>query len=221
MRVLHVYSGGLDSTVLLYKLLKDPSVEELKCIHFKYGSKHSANEEKCAWYHCVETQTVMSVVKVNFSEFLPDNLALFKNSVPIPDGHYTDESMKQTVVPFRNGILLSIAASVAESKGFNAVSYAAHSGDHTIYPDCRPEFTIAMGSALSRGTENNVGLIVPFLNYFKHNIVTAGKDLNVPMEKTWTCYKGEVLHCGTCGACQERKEAFKISGVLDLTIYKG
>ena len=221
MRVLHVYSGGLDSTVLLYKLLAEPEIKEIKCIHFKYGSKHSANEEKCAWFHCVETRTLMSVVKVDFTEFLPDNLALFKNNVLIPEGHYTEDNMKKTIVPFRNGILLSIAASVAESREFNAVSYAAHSGDHTIYPDCRPEFIRGMSSAIHNGTENNIILLAPFLDSLKSEIVEIGKIFNVPMEKTWTCYKGEDLHCGICGACNERKMAFKISGVLDLTIYKG
>jgi 7-cyano-7-deazaguanine synthase len=137
----------------------------------------------------------------------------------IPEGHYAAEVMKQTVVPNRNMILLAIAAGYAEGLGAGFVAYAAHAGDHYIYPDCRPEFVEAVRSAIQLATETRVQLLTPFLYWYKKDIVSWGKELGVPWKLTWSCYKGGEKHCGKCGTCIERKEAFILAGVDDPTEY--
>ena len=145
---------------------------------------------------------------------------LLKSGGDIPDGHYAEESMKQTVVPFRNGIMLSIATGFAESIGAGAVVIAAHSGDHAIYPDCREPFMESMATAMVRGTYANIHLSRPFIDMDKTAIVRRGTELGVDFAKTWSCYKGGEIHCGTCGTCVERREAFQLAGVDDPTVYR-
>ncbi|MCL4167686.1 UNVERIFIED_CONTAM: hypothetical protein GTU68_057607 [Idotea baltica] len=145
--------------------------------------------------------------------------ALLQSGDAIPDGHYEEENMKQTVVPFRNGIMLAIACGFAESVGASAVSIAAHSGDHAIYPDCREDFMRSMAAAMAVGTWDQVSLLRPFIDLRKEDIAARGAVLGVDFSQTWSCYKGENLHCGTCGTCVERKEAFQLAELEDPTDY--
>ncbi len=145
---------------------------------------------------------------------------LLQSGGEIPDGHYEEVSMKQTVVPFRNGIMLSIAAGFAESVGAGGLVIAAHAGDHAIYPDCRETFMQSMGDAIRLGTYAEVELLRPFIHFTKAQIAARGHELGVDFAKTWSCYKGKEIHCGTCGTCVERREAFEVAGVPDPTVYE-
>ena len=127
--------------------------------------------------------------------------------------------MKQTVVPFRNGIFLSIAAGVAESCGAQQLVIAAHSGDHSIYPDCREEFMAAMTEAIRLGTYADLGILRPFIHMSKGGIAAMGQDLGVDFSRTYSCYKGGAVHCGVCSTCMERREAFREAGIPDPTAY--
>jgi 7-cyano-7-deazaguanine synthase len=144
---------------------------------------------------------------------------LLKSGGEIPEGHYEAENMKQTVVPFRNAIMLSIAGGFAESVGAEGLVIAAHGGDHAIYPDCREEFMQAMGETLRLGTYARIRLLRPFIAMTKGDIVAEGKRLGVDFARTWSCYKGGDVHCGRCGTCVERREAFQLAGVPDPTEY--
>jgi 7-cyano-7-deazaguanine synthase len=141
-------------------------------------------------------------------------------AIEVPEGHYAEASMKQTVVPNRNMILLSVAIGYAVNIGADAVAYGAHAGDHTIYPDCRPEFAAAMSKASLLCDWNPVELLRPFVVWTKADIVRRGQELNTPMGATWSCYKGGKKHCGKCGTCVERREAFQLAGVPDPTEYE-
>lgn len=210
------YSGGLDSTVLLYHLLSEGKL--VRCLGVHYGQRHS-RELNAALMICnfagVHFQTLdLSGIK-----------HIFKGSsqtddVPVPEGHYAEESMKLTVVPNRNMILLSLATAYAISSGCEEVAYAAHSGDHTIYPDCRPEFVEALDGAIRLCDWKKVALYVPFTKWTKADIARRGAELNAPLRLTWTCYKGGERHCGKCGSCTERREAFQLAGVQDSTEYE-
>jgi len=146
--------------------------------------------------------------------------SLLEGGAEIPDGHYADENMKSTVVPFRNGIMLSVAVGIAESNGLQYVMMANHGGDHTIYPDCRPEFVDAFNRAAETGTFVKVGLRSPYTHLTKADIVSRGKTLGIDYSKTWSCYKGGSEHCGRCGTCVERHEAFMEAGISDPTKYE-
>jgi 7-cyano-7-deazaguanine synthase len=146
--------------------------------------------------------------------------SLLEGADAIPEGHYADENMKSTVVPFRNGIMLSIAAGIAESRGLKYVMMANHGGDHTIYPDCRAEFVEAMSEATKTGTFPGIEILAPYTNITKADIARKGKELGIDYSKTWSCYKGEDVHCGKCGTCVERKEALRDAGIEDTTIYE-
>ncbi len=145
--------------------------------------------------------------------------SLTSPEIPVPIGHYAEETMKATVVPNRNMILLALAAGWAISQKADFIAYAAHSGDHAIYPDCRTEFADAMRHAISIADWHKVDLIRPFVTLTKADIVRRGAELNVPFADTWSCYEGKSLHCGRCGTCIERREAFHLAGVLDPTPY--
>lgn len=146
--------------------------------------------------------------------------APFNESIAVPEGHYEDESMKSTVVPNRNMILLSIATAGSIASGLEGVAYAAHAGDHAIYPDCRPAFADAMNEAIKLCDYTSQRLVRPFVSLTKADIVKAGAALGVPFERTWSCYNGGATHCGKCGTCVERIEAFKLAGVSDPTDYQ-
>ena len=147
--------------------------------------------------------------------------SLLEGADAIPEGHYEDENMQSTVVPFRNGIMLAVAAGVAESRNLTKLLIANHGGDHTIYPDCRPEFISAMDSATNAGTYVGVRVVAPYTNITKGDIARIGKKLGIDYAETWSCYKGGEKHCGKCGTCVERKEALAYAGIEDTTEYEG
>lgn len=211
-----IWSGGLDSTSLLFQLRSQGM--EISAVHFSYGSKHNPRELEAVTKMSKLFKIPLKLISLDFIGKMFKS-ALLDNGSPIPEGHYEDENMKQTVVPFRNGIMLSIATGLAESLNIPSVFIGAHAGDHTIYPDCRPRFLELMGIAMKHGTWDNISLFAPYQNYNKGEIVSFGQKAFTPFELTWTCYKGGEVHCGVCGACIERKEAFEQAGVSDPTIY--
>lgn len=216
MKVCVLLSGGMDSVTAFYDALG--SHEVAACLSFDYGSKHNARELPFARLHAEKAGVPHHVVSLDFMDrfFKSD---LLRSGGEIPEGHYAEESMKQTVVPFRNGIMLSIAAGFAESIGADAVLIAAHSGDHAIYPDCREPFMRAMGEAMEQGTYPGIRLLRPFIAMDKAAIAKHGADLGVDFAETWSCYKGGDVHCGVCGTCVERREAFLLAGLTDPTTY--
>ena len=216
MKVLVVLSGGMDSTTAM-ALAKHEGHEIVGAVHFQYGSKH--NEREMEAIECLADyyQLPVMTLHLDFMSFFRSDL--LKSGGEIPEGHYADESMKRTVVPFRNGIMLSIAAGLAESYGAEGIVLGNHFGDHAIYPDCRKNFSRHMAKAIRLGTYTQIELLTPFVDTDKTEIARIGHELSVPFELTWTCYKGEDLHCGKCGSCTERREAFQLAGVKDPTIY--
>jgi 7-cyano-7-deazaguanine synthase len=216
-KVLVLLSGGMDSVTALYVAVRDYNV--VGTVSFHYGSKHNDSEIPMAAWHSAHMGIPYHVITLDFiSKFFASNL--LRSGGAIPDGHYEEETMKQTVVPFRNGIMLSIAAGYAESINAEALVIAAHSGDHAIYPDCREEFMSAMGDAIRLGTYAQIGLLRPFIAETKAGIAKIGASLGVDFRRTWSCYKGGALHCGTCGTCVERREAFALAHLPDPTSYE-
>jgi len=215
-KIVVVYSGGMDSTTLLYHL-RDAG-HELKAISVDYGQRH-ARELEAARRICADVDVEHVVADLSaINPLLGDN-SLSGRKVDVPEGHYEEETMKLTVVPNRNMIMLSVAIGWAISLQFDAVAYGAHSGDHAIYPDCRPEFADAMSRAAQLCDWRPIQLLRPFVDMDKGDIARRGHELGVPFELTWTCYKGQAKHCGKCGACTERREAFAKGGVADPTEY--
>lgn len=145
--------------------------------------------------------------------------SLLEGPDAIPEGHYADDNMKSTVVPFRNGIMLAIATGIAESNGLRHVMMANHGGDHTIYPDCRPDFVAAFGSATAAGTYEGITVEALYTGITKADIARRGHALGIDYGETWSCYKGGVRHCGRCGTCVERREALAEAGIKDNTVY--
>jgi 7-cyano-7-deazaguanine synthase len=209
-------SGGMDSVSVLYDVAR--SHEVVATLSFDYGSKHNPKELPYARWHSERLSVRNYVVNLGFMGglFSSDLLA---SGGAIPDGHYEEASMKKTVVPFRNGIMLSIAGGMAESVGAQYVAIAAHAGDHAIYPDCRESFMQAMGDAIRLGTYAEVRILRPFIDLKKAQIARRGHDLGVDFSQTWSCYKGGEIHCGSCGTCVERREAFELAGIPDPTTY--
>lgn len=215
-QVVVLVSGGLDSITALYQTAQEHEV--LAGLSFHYGAKHHAKELPEAAYHCRRLGVPHQVIELGFvpSFFKSD---LLESGGAIPDGHYEEATMKATVVPFRNGIMLAIAAGLAESCGANGLVIAAHAGDHAIYPDCRETFMQALEQAIQLGTYAEIALLRPFIAMTKAQIVAHGHKLGVDYSRTWSCYKGGEMHCGTCGTCIERREAFLLAGVTDPTAY--
>lgn len=210
-----VVSGGMDSITLLY----DKKEEIALAVTFDYGSKHNAREIAWAKVHCGRLGIRHIVIKLDFMQKYFTS-SLLEGGDEIPEGHYADENMKSTVVPFRNGIMLSVAAGIAESNGLKKILLANHGGDHTIYPDCRPEFIGAMDRAIANGTYEDVRIDAPYTNITKADIAKIGKRLGIDYSETWSCYKGGERHCGKCGTCIERKEAMALAGIDDRTEYE-
>ncbi len=192
--------------------------EVVVAVSFDYGAKHNHREIPFAAEHAARMGVRHELIRLDFVNRLFSS-ALLQSGGEIPEGHYEAETMKQTVVPFRNAILLSIAAGLAESAGAEALVIAAHGGDHAIYPDCREEFMRAMGEAMRAGTYAAVKLLRPFIALNKAEIAQEGARLGVNFARTWSCYKGGALHCGKCGTCVERREAFARAGIADPTVY--
>ena len=209
-----IYSGGMDSTTLLYEF-KD---QIAMAITFDYGSTQNARERECAILHCKRLGIKHLIVPLDFMRQYFKS-ALLGSPENIPEGNYDDENMKSTVVPFRNGIMLSIACGIAESNGLTKVLIANHAGDHAIYPDCRPEFVNAMSEAMSAGTYENVTVFAPYTLLTKTEIALRGKQIGLDYSETYSCYKGGKNHCGKCGTCRERIEALREAGVNDTTVY--
>ena len=210
-----VVSGGMDSSTLLYDM-KDRIAMG---VSFDYGSNHNAREIPYAEMHCKRLGIKHITIKLDFMHQYFKS-SLLEGADAIPEGHYDDENMKSTVVPFRNGIMLAIATGLAESNGLKNVMLANHAGDHAIYPDCRPEFVEAMGRATEAGTYDGIRVLAPYTNITKTDIARRGKELGIDYTETWSCYKGGQKHCGKCGTCTERREALAEAGIEDHTEYE-
>ena len=208
-------SGGVDSTTLLYEYR-----EEIACaVGFDYGSKHNARELVAAKAICHELKIPYLIIPLAFiGEYFRSDLLLSGGEMQL--GDYSEENMSSTVVPFRNGIMLSVLAGLAESRDLQQVLIANHFGDHAIYPDCRESFVKPMGEAITAGTSNGVKLVAPYTKLTKAEIVARGTRLGVPYGKTYSCYQGGERHCGCCGTCRERHDAFVANGLEDPTLYE-
>lgn len=220
MKAVAIVSGGMDSVTLAHWL--NAQSYDLHLISFDYGQRHRRELECAAWQaqHLGAAHTVIDISGIRpllKGSALTDDLA-------VPYGHYAEESMRLTVVPNRNAIMLSIAWGLACSSEADVLACGVHAGDHFIYPDCRPEFIEQLEQALRTGTvghrNDGLRLIAPFVDKTKTDIAAIGGRLGVPFQHTWTCYEGGDVHCGRCGACTERREAFRDSGVPDPTEYR-
>ena len=216
MKVVVLCSGGMDSVTALYCAWREH--ELLAAVSFNYGAKHNDREIPFAAEHAAQLGVRHEIIRLDFVNqlFTSD---LLKSGGEIPEGHYEAENMKQTVVPFRNAIMLSVACGFAEGIGAEGLVIAAHGGDHAIYPDCREDFMRAMAEAMRAGTYAGVKLLRPFIALNKGAIAAEGARLGVDFARTWSCYKGGVIHCGKCGTCVERREAFSQAGIPDPTVY--
>jgi len=209
-----IYSGGMDSTTLLY----DQQNKIGLAVTFDYGSNHNDIEYAHAVYHT--NKLGIKHIRIDMREvFANFKSGLLNGADAIPEGHYEADGMKTTVVPFRNGIMLSIAAGLAESNGLNKILLASHAGDHAVYPDCREEFNHAMNQAIMEGSDYSVSLEAPYSDITKREIAHLGHDLGIEFDKTWSCYKANsAVHCGRCSTCVERIWALR---GIDTTRYEG
>lgn len=216
-KVLVLLSGGLDSVTALYHARN--SYDLAGGVSFDYGAKHHARELPLAGYHCKKLSLPHYKLQI---EAVANHFrsALLAGGEAVPVGSYNPRIMRKTVVPFRNGIMLSLAAGLAESIGAGAILVAAHGGDHELYPDCRDKFMTAMAEAISSGTYARIALLRPFIRLDKAGIVRLGHQLGVDFSRTWSCYAGGRLHCGKCSTCIERQAAFVAAGIADPTVYQ-
>lgn len=209
-----VVSGGMDSITLLY----DYKDRIALAVSFDYGSNHNAKELPLAEMHCKRLGIPHITIPLMFMKDYFKS-SLLEGAEAIPEGNYDEENMKSTVVPFRNGIMLSVTCGLAETHHLKHVMMANHSGDHTIYPDCRPGFVSSMSAAIQAGTYDGVDIVAPYTNITKADIARIGKRLGIDYSETWSCYKGGEHHCGKCGTCRERREALAEAGIDDTTVY--
>lgn len=216
MKVVIILSGGMDSTVLLHHHLQHG--DEVRALGVDYGQRHS-KELKFAMRTANKLDVPFSVANLSSLRNLLPGSSQTDDGVPVPEGHYAEENMRKTVVPNRNMIMLAVAAGHAIAHGYEAVSYAAHSGDHAVYPDCREEFAEALSVAVGLCDWDPPKLMRPFVDSSKADIVGLGVGYGVDFSETWSCYKGREYHCGRCGTCIERREAFYLAGVKDPTVY--
>jgi 7-cyano-7-deazaguanine synthase len=217
MKTIVICSGGLDSVSLAYKVAAENTLHSL--LSFDYGQRHKKELDyaaRCAVALGVPHQ-IIDITTIGASL----TGSALTDDIDVPDGHYAEDSMKVTVVPNRNAIMLAIAFGVAAAQDADAVATAVHGGDHFIYPDCRPGFIDAFQAMQNQALDGyaTVQLYTPFVNGSKGDIVTAGAAVNTPFADTWSCYKGGAQHCGRCGTCVERREAFDMAGVTDPTPY--
>ncbi|WP_394173329.1 7-cyano-7-deazaguanine synthase QueC [Thalassotalea litorea] len=215
-KVVVIYSGGMDSFTVLNRAVKDN--KEVFALSFDYGQRH-VKELEYAANVCRELKIEHKIIDISSINQLLSGSSL-TDEIDIPEGHYAEESMKSTVVPNRNMILLSLAVGYAVSKGAGQVYYGAHSGDHAIYPDCRPEFVMKMNEVCKIANYEPVEIYSPYLTVSKIDILTDGLKMGLDYAKTWTCYNGREKACGKCGACQERLEAFDKNNVVDPLDYE-
>lgn len=211
---LMVLSGGMDSVTMLHEYASMIA----EAVTFNYGSNHNAREIECARLNCNELGIPLTVIDLAFiGQYFESSL--LRGADAIPEGGYAEENIHSTVVPFRNGIMLSVAAGLAESRGLDTVMLANHAGDHVIYADCRPSFVSAMDKAICEGTFAGVRLSAPYTDLTKAEIAAHGRDLGIDYSKTYSCYKGGEHHCGRCATCIERREALAAAGITDTTTY--
>ncbi len=217
MKALVLFSGGLDSTVLATQMKRD--AEETRLLSINYGQRHAKelNHSQRVAKHLDLPHEILNLSQLGA---ILGGSSLTDKGLALPEGHYAEESMKSTVVPNRNMILLALAGGHALSLGFDTIAYAAHAGDHTIYPDCRPAFADAMDRAFGLADWNTLSLHRPFVDMTKSDLVYLGTELDAPLHLTWSCYAGNEIHCGKCGTCVERKEAFALANVPDPTKYE-
>lgn len=204
MKLIALLSGGMDSATMLYQLLD--LGHEVKTISFDYGQRHSI-ELSYAAQLADAVKVLWHVADLSSLQGLLGGSSQTDPTIAVPEGHYADETMKITVVPNRNMLMASVAAAWAISSRYDGIAMAVHSGDHAIYPDCRPDFTSALANILYRVHFTPVELVTPFLRLSKAEIARIGWGLEVPYHLTWSCYKGGNKHCGKCGTCVERREA--------------
>ncbi|MCM1110121.1 MAG: 7-cyano-7-deazaguanine synthase QueC [Clostridium sp.] len=203
-----VLSGGMDSVTMLHEFRDSIAA----AVNFSYGANHNLREAECARWQCARLGVELIEIDLAFMGKYFES-SLLSGADAIPEGHYADENMRSTVVPFRNGIMLSVAAGLAESRGLRAVMIANHGGDHTVYPDCRPGFIWAMSSAIAEGTFEHIELRAPYTSITKEEICRRGASLGVDYTHTYSCYKGGEHHCGRCGTCVERRQALLAAGL--------
>ena len=217
MKALVLFSGGLDSTVLATQMKRD--AEETRLLSINYGQRHAKelNHSQRVAKHLDLPHEILNLSQLGA---ILGGSSLTDKGLALPEGHYAEESMKSTVVPNRNMILLALAGGHALSLGFDTIAYAAHAGDHTIYPDCRPACADAMDRAFGLADWNTLSLHRPFVDMTKSDLVSLGTELDAPLHLTWSCYAGNEIHCGKCGTCVERKEAFALANVPDPTKYE-
>ncbi|MBA6390799.1 7-cyano-7-deazaguanine synthase QueC [Colwellia sp. BRX10-3] len=215
-KVVVIFSGGMDSFTVLHRALKDG--KEVYALTFDYGQKH-VKEVASASKVCQQLGVAHKVIDISAINQLLAGSSL-TDDIEIPEGHYEAESMKSTVVPNRNMILLSLAVGYAVSVKASQVYYGAHSGDHAIYPDCRPEFVMKMNDVCKIANYEAVEIFSPYLTNSKSDILTDGLNMGLRYDDTWTCYNGREKACGKCGACQERLEAFADNNVIDPLAYE-
>ena len=217
-----VLSGGMDSATALYKAKADGY--EIYAISFDYGQKHNKELDYASKLATKIGVKEHKIVDLTCIKDLVSESALTNDKIAVPEGHYAANNMKLTVVPNRNMIMYSIAAGYAVSLKAQALYVGVHAGDHFIYPDCRPQFIFGLDGLVRVANEGfidtNFQIVAPFLYIAKTDIVKIGVELKVPYELTWSCYKGGETHCGKCGTCVERKEAFELAGVEDPTVYE-
>ena len=216
MKALVLFSGGLDSTVLATQMKQEAT--ESRLLSIDYGQRHAkelVHSQKVANH----LELPHEILKLPQLGHIIGGSSLTDKSIIIPEGHSAEESMKSTVVPNRNMILLALAGGHALSLGLDTIAYAAHAGDHTIYPDCRPEFADAMDKALGLADWKDLNLHRPYVEMTKSDLVSLGAEIDAPLHLTWSCYAGGEIHCGKCGTCVERKEAFELANITDPTKY--
>ena len=219
-KAIAIVSGGMDSVTLAY-LLKSKDIDT-HLISFNYGQKHKKEliYAKAIASLLNQKHTIIDLTSVG--DLLKGSA--LTDDIDVPEGHYASDNMKVTVVPNRNAIMLSIAYGIAVAEDADMVSIGVHAGDHFVYPDCRPDFIKSFDSMQKVAVEGfgkeSLYLYAPFMEVDKHDIALIGSKLDVPYDKTWSCYKGNELHCGKCGTCIERKEAFELADIKDTTIYE-
>lgn len=219
MKTIVVCSGGLDSVTLAYKVAREFSLHSL--ISFDYGQRHKKELDYAA-RAASDLGVKHHVVDLTSVGALLGGSSLTSDDIDVPDGHYAEETMRITVVPNRNAIMFAVAFGAAAAAGADAVAAAVHGGDHFIYPDCRPDFITSFQTMQNHALEGvrDVTLYTPFVNVSKADIALEAGRLAVPIDRTWSCYKGHETHCGRCGTCVERREALELARVPDPTVYE-
>ncbi len=214
--VVVIYSGGMDSFTLLHRAIREGYA--VHALSFDYGQRH-VRELDCARQVCLENSIPHKVIDIRALSEVMTGSAL-TSDIDVPEGHYEEDSMKSTVVPNRNMILLSLATGYAVTVGAEEVWYGAHGGDHAIYPDCRPEFVEKMDAVCRIANYESVSIRAPFMGADKSGILAEGLEMALDYGKSWTCYNGREKACGRCGSCVERLEAFAANGVRDPLLYE-